>query len=92
MRLSIVSMLLGIALAACPHPEPRSNCAPGSTKCEQGRSYVCSPGQYWTPASSPCGGPRVCCLSQNPSSGRSVFACVPPEACIEIHADAGEVE
>lgn len=92
MRLSIVAALVGLVVLACPHPEPRSDCSPGSFKCENARPYVCSPGQYWTPASSPCQGAQVCCLTRNPSSGRSVFACVPTEACVESHADAGEVE
>lgn len=92
MRLSIIAALVGLAALACPHPEPRSDCAPGAFKCEDSRPYVCSPGQYWTPASSSCRGSETCCSARNPSSGRVIMACVPPEACIANHADAGEVE
>lgn len=92
MRLSVIAALLGITLTACPHPEPRSNCAPGSMRCDNGRPYLCSPEQYWTPSSSACSGAWTCCMTQNPTSGRSVFACVPPEACIASRPDAGEAE
>jgi hypothetical protein len=92
MRLSIVVALVGITAVACPHPESRTDCVPGTFRCQQLQPYVCSPGQYWTPASSRCQGAQVCCMTRNPSSGRSVFACVPSEACVESHADAGEVE
>ena len=84
-RLSLASCMLAlVALSGCPALEKKTNCPPGTYRCFQGRPQYCSPQQRWTPISEPCANAStVCCWTQNPISGRQLYACVPQSACLE---------
>lgn len=72
-----------LALTGCPTMPKPDGCTPHDQRCWHGVPQICSPGQRWTPADSPCAPPASeCCLTPSAFGGPPIYACVPKLLCL----------